>query len=150
MTRGLRMTEAEHEAYLRRVQGLRVGTVPGHAVQPLVAPPSPVRTPGQKNKTEQAYETEVLEVGKASGQILDWVFESVALRLAPRTFYHPDYFVITPARFEIHEVKGHWHDDARVKIKVAAQMFPFFHFVAVRKRSKREGGGWDHEPFPVH
>lgn len=142
---GLRWTPEQLEARQRR---LRSGQLTPSLSQ--VAPPSPVRTPGKQNKTERAYELEVLEPGRAAGQIIDWVFEGIALRLAPKCFYHPDYLVITPQRFEIHEVKGHWHEDARVKIKVAAQMFPFFRFVAVRKRLKREGGGWDCEPFPVH
>jgi hypothetical protein len=32
---------------------------------------------------------------------------------------------------ECHEVKGHWTDDALVKIRVAAEQFPF-RFIAVR------------------
>ena len=47
---------------------------------------------------------------------------------------------------EFHEVKGFWRDDARVKIKVAAEHFPF-KFVAVRKKKLSEGGGWDVEEF---
>ena len=35
-----------------------------------------------------------------------------------QTYYNPDYLVIYPGHFEIHEVKGFWRDDARVKIKV--------------------------------
>ena len=43
---------------------------------------------------------------------------------------------------EIHEVKGFWMDDARVKIKVASEMFPF-RFVAVT----RKAGRWEAEEF---
>ena len=44
---------------------------------------------------------------------------------------------------EIHEVKGHWTDDARVKIKVAAELYPYYRFSAVR----RVKGEWVREVF---
>jgi hypothetical protein len=44
------------------------------------------------------------------------------------------------------EVKGYWMDDARVKIKVAAEMYPF-RFVAAKPKSKKNGGGWEYEIF---
>ena len=47
---------------------------------------------------------------------------------------------------ELHEVKGHWQDDARVKIKVAAEQYPF-RFVAVKARAKKDGGGFSEEEF---
>jgi hypothetical protein len=47
---------------------------------------------------------------------------------------------------EMHEVKGFWQDDARVKIKVAASIYPF-RFVAVTARAKKHGGGWAVEEF---
>ena len=47
---------------------------------------------------------------------------------------------------EMHEVKGFWQDDARVKIKVAASIYPF-RFVAVKARAKKHGGGWEVENF---
>lgn len=47
---------------------------------------------------------------------------------------------------EAHEVKGFWTDDARVKIKVAASLFPF-KFVAVKVQSQKNGGGWAIEEF---
>ena len=47
---------------------------------------------------------------------------------------------------ECHEVKGHWEDDARVKIKCAAEKFPF-RFVAMKPRTKKNGGGFECEEF---
>jgi len=44
------------------------------------------------------------------------------------------------------EIKGFWTDDARVKIKVAADIYPF-QFIAIRALSKKSGGGWDQEVF---
>jgi hypothetical protein len=49
-------------------------------------------------------------------------------------------------QMEIHETKGFWTDDARVKIKVAADMYPF-KFVAIKARAKKDGGGWAEEVF---
>jgi hypothetical protein len=50
---------------------------------------------------------------------------------------------------ECWEVKGHWEDDARVKIKVAAELFPFV-FRAFKPKAKRDGGGWSMEVFGGH
>lgn len=100
------------------------------------------REPGSMNKTELAY-LDVLRLKQASGEIVDARFEAVKLRLAHNTFYTPDFLVVTTDALEFHEVKGFWEDDARVKIKVAAQMFPEFLFVAVKKVK----GGWEYERF---
>ena len=37
-------------------------------------------------------------------------------------------------------MKGFWQDDARAKIKIAADLYPV-RFVAVRVKPKKEGGG---------
>lgn len=66
-----------------------------------------------------------LEGLKRAGEIAWYEFDSVKLRLAEKTFYEPDFFVMmADGTLEIHEVKGFWEDDARVKIKVAAAKFP--------------------------
>lgn len=97
---------------------------------------------GKRNKTEEQYE-QTLELMKRSGAVLWYRFEGLKLRLADSTFYTPDFAVIaSDGVVECHEVKGHWQDDARVKIKIAAEMYPF-RFMAVKKR----GGGWEYEVF---
>ena len=97
---------------------------------------------GEMNKTEAAYAA-YLDSLKKDGVIADYRFEAVKLRLAEKTFYTPDFMVLMPDfSFEMHEVKGFWEDDARVKIKVAAAQFPF-KFVAIRKTKN----GWDREVF---
>lgn len=101
---------------------------------------------GQMNKTEAEY-AEFLERRKWAGEVAWYKFEGVKLRLADNTFYTPDFAVMLAAgEFQLHEVKGHWQDDARVKIKIAADLYPF-EFIAFRKRSKREGGGFSEERF---
>lgn len=101
---------------------------------------------GQQNKTEAAYE-QTLEVRRAAGEVAWFKFEGVKLRLADNTFYTPDYAVmLSSGLMEMHEVKGFWQDDARAKIKIAADMYPF-RFLAVRPKPKKDGGGWDQEVF---
>lgn len=100
----------------------------------------------QMNSTEQAYAA-YLEGLRMAGHIAAYWFEAVKLRLAKSTFYTPDFLVILPdGSLEVHEVKGFWEDDARVKIKVAADLYPF-RFVAMKKLPKRDGGGWQSEEF---
>lgn len=103
-------------------------------------------TPGQMNKLEARYAAE-LEARKLAGEIVLYRFEALKLKLAKNTFLTPDFFVIAAdSTVEFHECKGFWEDDARVKIKVAAEMFPF-RFIAVKARAKKDGGGWAYEEF---
>lgn len=98
--------------------------------------------PGKMNKTEAAYAGEVLALAKATGRVAWYAFEAVKLRLADKTYYTPDFLVmLADGTLEAHEVKGFWRDDARVKIKVAAELFPF-RFMAISKQTKKDGGGW--------
>ena len=103
--------------------------------------PRAIHKPGVMNKTEAAY-AELLQGLKLNGKIQDYKFECVKLKLADKTHYTPDFMVISAdGEVEFHEVKGFWRDDARVKIKVAAEIYPF-RFIAVQKRSRKDGGGW--------
>ncbi len=98
------------------------------------------------NKTEEAYDRYLADL-QAKGEILWRKFECVKLRLADNTFYTGDFFVMgANGQLECHEVKGFWQDDARVKIKVAADTYPF-RFIAVKPKPKKEGGGWSMEEF---
>ncbi len=101
---------------------------------------------GKMNKTEEAY-AQRLEMGQQVGTVLWYRFEGLKLRLADGTFYTPDFAVMADdGVLECHEVKGWWRDDARIKIKVASEMYPF-RFVAVKVRPKKRGGGWEFEWF---
>jgi hypothetical protein len=102
---------------------------------------------GAMNKTEAAY-AEQLERAKANGAVLWYRFEGIKLRLADNTFYTPDFAVMNAdGVIECHEVKGNWwQGDARAKIKIAAEMYPF-RFLAMRTRPKKDGGGWSVEDF---
>lgn len=96
---------------------------------------------GKMNKTEAAY-AQHLEALKVCGEIVWWKFEAIKLRLADNTFYTADFFVMkADGKLEVHEVKGFMLDDANVKIKIAADIFPFKFFL-IRKRKKHHGQ-WD-------
>lgn len=102
------------------------------------------RKPGEMNKTEAAYRREVLEPAILAGTIAVVDYERITFKLADDTRYTPDFFVLLPdGLIEFHEVKGFFEDHAKVKFKVVADQHPWFKFVLVRKRAKKDGGGWD-------
>ncbi len=90
----------------------------------------------------------MLEHLKRGAEILDWRFEPLKFRLAKRTWYTPDFLLVYPSRFEVHECKGFWEDDARVKWKTCAELYPWLHFVAVTERKGRHGA-WTYEHYGV-
>lgn len=100
---------------------------------------------GELNKTEAAYRDH-LELRRHAGEVSWYKFEGMKLRLADNTFYTPDFAVMLEnGVIECHEVKGtlaYIQDDAMVKVKVAADMYPF-RFILVAPKSKKTGGGWD-------
>lgn len=97
---------------------------------------------GERNKTEKAFEN-YLHLLHKTGEILWFKFESIKLRLADNTFFTVDFFVVNKNNeLEAYEVKGSkfiFQDDAKVKIKVAAETFPFKFFVVYPQK----GGAWE-------
>lgn len=101
---------------------------------------------GTMNKTEAAYAA-TLDARRNAGEVAWFKFEGIKLRLADNTFCTPDFAVmLADGSLEMHEVKGFWQDDARAKIKIAADLYPL-RFIAVRVKAKREGSGWSIEEF---
>lgn len=100
---------------------------------------------GQMNKTEAAY-AQRLEVLKHDGQILDWRFHALRVRLANNTFYEPDFLVMTAAReIQIHETKGSFTTQAgQTKIKLCAEVLPWFRVI---KASLQKDGSWTLQEF---
>lgn len=85
-------------------------------------------TDGSMNKLEARY-AQFLTLRVQAGELGRFDFDQVKLRLAPSTFYSPDFRVIlVDGTEEYHEVKGHWEDDARVKIKCAAVLHDCYVF----------------------
>ncbi len=109
---------------------------------------------GEKNKTELRYE-ELLATRKMVGEIQDFAYEPIRLRLAAdNAFYAPDFGVLAADDvYECHEVKGGKlrpdgsvvaleEEAARVRRKVAAEIHPF-RFVLAVERPKKAGGGFE-------
>lgn len=105
----------------------------------------PARPPDGMNKLERRFRDGVLEPAFVRGAIMSYWREPIKLRLAGRTWYTPDWLVslptgehgIPPAP-EIVEVKGFMRDDAAVKLKVAANLYPAFAWWLVT----RDKWGW--------
>ncbi len=131
----MRLSEEEYQAIIDKRNTTRGA---GNGL-----PPSPLPRPVVMNKTEAAYSRH-LDVLKSTGEILDWVFEPFRIILAAKTTYLPDFLVIKQ-HFEIHEVKGFMRDDAAVKIKVAASLFPWWKFIIVKKAKE----GWSYKEVKV-
>jgi hypothetical protein len=81
------------------------------------------------NSLEARYVVEILDPGVAGGNVAGWFFESFRLKLAPKTFYTPDFMVIkSDGQIVFREVKGFLREDASVKFKWAREVYPFFEF----------------------
>lgn len=87
-----------------------------------------------------------LEAMKRSGEILNWwggKHRGITLKLAHDTRYTPDFLVQhIDGSLTLEEVKGFFRDDAKVKTKLCAALYPFPLRVLTAKPQKR-GGGWD-------
>jgi hypothetical protein len=102
------------------------------------------------NRVEQQYEQHLRE-RLLVGEIRWYWFEPMKLRLADNTYYTPDFVVVgNDLALEAHEVKAEWstgkpgwQEDARVKIKVAAEIFPIRFIGVCRMRD----GSWEFEDF---
>lgn len=80
---------------------------------------------GKMNNTERAY-SQLLEAKKRTGEVANYWFEAMNLRIGENCFYKIDFLVLKGDGFlEIHEVKGHLTDDALVKMRAVAAQYPF-------------------------
>lgn len=67
-----------------------------------------------------------LEALKRKGVIIDWWYEKLTLKLADDTRYTPDFAYQTPdGTIHLEETKGFWREDARIKCKLCAELYPF-------------------------
>jgi hypothetical protein len=105
------------------------------------------RKAGTKNRVETAYEAH-LKLLLMAGEIDGFCYEGIKLRLADNTFYTPDFLVFAKdGVVELHDTKGTtkktnskgikvekpWvEEDAKLKIKVVAEIFPFRTFIVYR------------------
>ena len=88
------------------------------------------------NEIEEAYAT-ILSAWQAAGIVHAWRFEAVTLRLAADLRYTPDFWVVLDdGTVCCDEVKGFWQPQARIKIKAAARLFPWFRFRGVESLTR--------------
>lgn len=81
----------------------------------------------------------ILEARKRNGEIRDYAYEAVTLKLGPDCRYTPDYFVMAADDvIEFHECKGHHWAKNMVKLRVAAERFPFRFFLVERDKQTRD------------
>ena len=96
------------------------------------------------NKTESRFYTYL----RSHSDIVHIGFNSWRCKLATTqakdAWYKPDFFVIRDSgRVEIYEVKGFWRSRDRVRIKVAASLYPYFNWYG----AMLEKGEWKFERF---
>lgn len=119
------------------------------------------RLPGEMTKAEIAY-IDHLDARLRDGSIIAWRYESLKLRLADKTFFTPDFLVQLPSgELELHEVKGAkrkpdgtykpWaEEDARLKLKIAAEQWWQFRMVVAYQLPQKLGGVWQFEIMGQH
>lgn len=104
------------------------------------APKAKVGLP-YKSRYEKEFATE-LELRRRAGEVLWWDYEPFRLKLSSteQLTYTPDFAAVLADGEElvIYEVKGFRREDAMVKLKVAADRFPF-RFFLVTKSGGRNG-----------
>lgn len=97
------------------------------------------RKPGVMNGLETKYSVE-LDRRVAAGEVAWWTYEGVTLKLAKSCRYTPDFMVMLPCgEIQFHETKGYMRDDALVKLKVAASLYPFSFWLC---QHKNKATGW--------
>lgn len=103
---------------------------------PTLCSMAPVAMPDltYRSKLEQRYAQE-LDAMRHAGEIQRWWFEPIKFNLAAKTTYTPDFLVLTKdGKLVFHEVKGFMRDDAAVKLKVCAALYPFAEFLLITRR----------------
>lgn len=95
------------------------------------------RVAGRMNTYEKEYEQ--LFLGKKPHG-----YEEITLRLGDDARLTIDFWVMGEDDvLEFHEVKGSFiRPDALVKLRVAAERYPWFRFKMFQKASRKMGGGW--------
>lgn len=165
-----RMTEEELARHQARIKGAapaldKVKKVPDLA-RPKGRPATAVKQPtkalnqaerfralgrlpkGRMNETEAEYARH-LDDEKAAGRVLDYKFHAIRVRLADNTFYEADFLVLhSDMTLAIHETKGGFTTDkGQLKIKLVAEVLPYFRMIKATKLAKKNGGGWKLEEF---
>ena len=129
----VRWTEDEYNAYQKRHHAELARQQNAKAAPPEPEPAmtvQPTTDEARLNKTERAYLARLRGLG-----CYPWVgVQCITLKLGDDCRYTPDFWVLDPdGNLGAREVKGFFRDDAKVKIKVAARLYPWIKFVVVKK-----------------
>jgi hypothetical protein len=90
---------------------------------------APKRADGYASRLEARYAEHLTALVRA-GEVAEWWYEPFSIKLAPNTFHRPDFLVqLADGSMELHECKGFFRDDALVKSKITASMYPFPYLV---------------------
>lgn len=112
------------------------------------------RKPGEMTRPEVAYEAH-LQSRHRTGEVAWYGYERTKLKLADNTFFSPDFtLLLADGTIEHHEVKGRknrkeggdtfWcEEDAKLKIKVAAEQHPYVFCIVWQNRD----GSWGRQEF---
>jgi len=105
-------------------------------------------TPGTMNKIESRC-AQYLDLMKKMGDLKEWFFEKVTLKIGPDCRLTVDFMlVMTSGEIKFWEVKHirrgtmHSEDDSKVKMRVAAGMFPWRFYWVVPMAN----GSWEEIP----
>ena len=94
----------------------------------------PTTDEAKLNKTERAYHEHLKRLN------YPWIgVQNLTFKLADDTRFTPDFTVVEANEMRCIDVKGFQREDALIKIKVAARMFPWVTFAIVKK----EKDGWN-------
>jgi hypothetical protein len=122
---------------------LQGGTFPAPAKTSSVLNAAKPKRKRGMNRWEAEY-AQKLEAERLAGLIQWYGFEAMSLRLADGCRFTPDFaIVLNNGNVQFDEVKGHLREAARVRFKVAEEMYKHFRFGMFRKIPKKRGGGWE-------
>lgn len=139
----LRLTEGELKAIQQRHAGFKsvprpldvrtANLVPGGHTTAAKKAKEAKKKKGM-NKWEESF-ARTLEWQRSIGQIAWWGFEPFRIRLADGCFFRPDFVTVDlQGKTAIYEVKGHFREAARVRLRVAAEKLPYPFYIV--KKSK--------------
>lgn len=99
---------------------------------------------GEMNATEQKF-ANYLRTLEITGEVLWWRHEGIKLLLANRTTLTVDFNVMYAdgllTMIDVKGAKAIIEDDAKAKMKIAAEQYPLV-FRYAFPRQKKDGGGW--------
>lgn len=140
----MRLTEEQYADLMRqRAASMPPASADLDAGKGVVAtaPESAHKGPKFKSKAEARYAA-ILESQQRAGQIRAWRYEAVTFSLADGVRYTPDFLVTeNDGRMTLIEVKGFMREAARIRLRIAVEMYPAFGWFLIWAKK----GGFDPE-----